>query len=117
MTKRKCKRSSQAARRRLLAGATTFRCYYCEKVKPAAAATLEHIIPLQFDGDHSPANTTLACAYCNSGRNRFVTKVLAGRHPNEAMQGLPKCVLRGIVFMGSECFFRNHLLDGKAGAA
>ena len=45
-------------------------CYYCnnalskKKVSPQKS-TLEHIVPLNRGGHHSPQNTVLVCAHCN----------------------------------------------------
>lgn len=45
-------------------------CYYCKQVFIVAQLTIEHIIPLSWDGTNDAENVTLACKPCNHARGR-----------------------------------------------
>jgi 5-methylcytosine-specific restriction endonuclease McrA len=57
-----------------------FRCQYCGDKKPAAALTLDHILPRSRGGDSTPVNVVTACIACNNRK--------ADRTPDEARMPL-----------------------------
>lgn len=44
-------------------------CYLCSKVLVRNEATIDHVIPLSRNGDHSYTNTKVACMPCNNRKN------------------------------------------------
>lgn len=45
-------------------------CCYCKEVFIVAQLTIEHIIPLSWDGTNDAGNVALACKPCNHARGR-----------------------------------------------
>ena len=56
---------NQNLRAQLLNKRTEAKCFYCRVVFPAAALTLEHVVPRTRGGPNKPWNLLLACGPCN----------------------------------------------------
>ena len=44
-------------------------CRYCGATAPAAALTVDHVIPVALGGTDDPANLVAACSECNGGKS------------------------------------------------
>jgi 5-methylcytosine-specific restriction endonuclease McrA len=51
--------------RRAVARRDGWKCHYCKKPLPKAAATLDHVVPLALGGSWRIENLRLACRHCN----------------------------------------------------
>ena len=54
---------------RFVKDAPRLRCYWCKSVVPKGDRTVDHIIPLAKDGQHSVPNLCCACLSCNSSKS------------------------------------------------
>lgn len=51
-------------------------CFWCCKTLNTKTATLEHLIPLQYNGEDNENNIVIACKYCNWERGQ-ITEFIA----------------------------------------
>ncbi|MEM7645824.1 MAG: HNH endonuclease [Pseudomonadota bacterium] len=63
----KALRKSQWWRQKLTAG----ECYYCQKVFPREALTMDHKTPVARGGTSTKGNVVVACKDCNSNKKSY----------------------------------------------